>query len=170
MNILKHLKAADLLTIGNLSSGLLSIFLSIHAHFLSAAILMLAAMVFDFLDGRVAHLLKQQNTFGKQIDSLADIVSFGVAPAVLFAALSQPGIITTAVLVFFVACGMLRLARYNVSKADGFEGVPITNNGWIFPALYFLYLEVPQTLLAWPVIYLVMGFLMISSIKIPRVV
>jgi CDP-diacylglycerol--serine O-phosphatidyltransferase len=141
-----------------------------HHAYQAAAILMLTAIVFDFLDGKIARLLRQQNEFGKQIDSLADIVSFGVAPAVFYAALVPLTILTTAILVFFVACGVLRLARYNVSQTKGFRGIPITNNGWIFPLLYFLSLGFPSTLYVWPAVYLVVGFLMISNIRIPRVI
>jgi CDP-diacylglycerol---serine O-phosphatidyltransferase len=70
---------------------------------------------------------------------------------------------------FFVACGMLRLARYNISEGTGFEGVPITVNGVIFPILFVLFSTFPESLKYWPTIFLIQGFLMISSFKIARI-
>ena len=96
--------------------------------------LVLAALVFDVLDGRVARWRQQSSTLGRELDSLADIISFGVAPAVIAYGCGMQGLYDRIVLVYFVACGVSRLARFNVTAealSDGgdkvkyFEGTPI---------------------------------------------
>lgn len=169
MTILKLLKLADLFTIANLCSGLLSVFFAIRGLATAAALSLLLAVLFDWLDGKVAGLLKQKNLFGKQLDSLSDLVSFGVAPAVLYFTLSSRSVYIILALLFFVVCGMLRLARYNISKQKGFQGVPVTANGLVFPFFLFLSFIFPQTLQYWPLLFVIMGFLMVSSFRIKRV-
>ena len=99
---------------------------------------------------------------------MSDLVSFGVAPALLFYSLSSPGILGIIVALFFVACGMLRLARYNISEEAGFEGLPITVNGVLFPLLFLLFSSFPESLNYWPIIFLIQSVLMISTFKISR--
>src|SRR6478672_1723116 len=103
-------------------------------HFFIAAALMPAAFVFDVLDGRIARWRHQHSALGRELDSLADIVSFGVAPAALGFAAGMRGGWDVAALVYFVCCGVSRLARFNVTaeslagsagKVDYFEGTPI---------------------------------------------
>ena len=134
-----------------------------------SALLLFLAVVFDVLDGKIAGLLHQKNLFGKQIDSLSELVSFGVAPALLFYSLGSPGVAGILAALFFAACGMLRLARYNISEEAGFEGVPITVNGVLFPVLFLLFGSVPESLDYWPIIFLIQGFLMISTVKMSRI-
>ncbi|MFH1510197.1 MAG: CDP-diacylglycerol--serine O-phosphatidyltransferase [Candidatus Woesearchaeota archaeon] len=167
MRIYKFVKVADFFTIGNLCCGVLSVLLAYRLPHASA-LLILAAALFDHFDGKVARLLKQQNEFGKQLDSLADVVSFGVAPAVLYSALASQSWIGTVLLLTFVTCGMLRLARYNVCKRKGFEGVPITVNGLLFPGLYLLFLFFPKSLACWQFAFALMSVLMVSSIRLRR--
>jgi CDP-diacylglycerol--serine O-phosphatidyltransferase len=169
MKILSLMKIADIFTVGNLCCGVLSILFAIDGSFYLSALLLFLAVIFDVLDGKIAGLLHQKNLFGKQIDSMSDLVSFGVAPALLFYSLSSPGILGIAVALFFVACGMLRLARYNISEGTGFEGVPITVNGVLFPVLFLLFNSFPQSLSYWPMVFLIQGFLMISTFKIARI-
>jgi len=168
MQILSLMKLADIFTVGNLCCGVLSILLAIDGYFDLSALLLFLAVVFDVLDGKIAGLLHQKNFFGKQIDSMSDLVSFGVAPALLYYSMSSPGALGIAVSLFFVACGMLRLARYNISEGPGFEGVPITVNGVLFPLLFLLVSGFPESLKYWPIIFLIQGFLMISTFKISR--
>ena len=168
MNMLSLMKIADIFTVGNLCCGVLSIFLANDGLFDLSALLLFLAVVFDVLDGKIAGLMHQKNLFGKQIDSMSDLVSFGVAPALLFYSLSSPGILGIIVALFFVACGMLRLARYNISEEAGFEGVPITVNGVLFPLLFLLFSTVPESLNYWPIIFLIQSVLMISTFKISR--
>ena len=90
--------------------------------------------MFDVLDGRVARWRQQSSTLGRELDSLADVISFGVAPAVIAYGCGMQGLYDRIVLVYFVACGVSRLARFNVTaeamseggdKVKYFEGTPI---------------------------------------------
>jgi len=168
MNMLSLMNIADIFTLGNLCCGVLSIFLAIDGLFDLSALLLFLAVAFDVLDGKIAGLMHQKNLFGKQIDSMSDLVSFGVAPALLFYSLSSPGILGIIVALFFVACGMLRLARYNISEEAGFEGIPITVNGVLFPLLFLLFSRFPESFNYWPIVFLIQSVLMISTFKISR--
>lgn len=169
MNILRTVKVADIFTAGNLVCGVLAIFAASNVQFNLAASMILLALVMDTLDGKVAKLMHQTNAFGKQLDSLADLTSFGVAPAAFYYSLREPGIGILLILILFTVCGMLRLARYNISNGEGFEGVPITVNGFIFPLLYFIYVLHPTTLVIWPAAFATMSVLMVSSLKVKRI-
>jgi CDP-diacylglycerol---serine O-phosphatidyltransferase len=118
----------NLLTTGNLFSGLASILFIFEDNYGAAAIAILVAIVFDVLDGTSARLMKSTSDFGLQYDSLGDVVSFGVAPGFLMYswALNTPNMLGAAVMFAFVACGALRLARYNVLATTGGEGKPFT--------------------------------------------
>src|SRR6188472_1482754 len=134
---------ADFLTIGNASCGTISIFLCLDylatgtPRFLwTAFILLPTALVFDVLDGYVARLDKRrQSVLGADLDSLADVISFGVAPAVLGFTLGLRGGWDMLILTYFVVCGVSRLARFNVTaaalsdaatgKVKYFQGTPI---------------------------------------------
>jgi CDP-diacylglycerol---serine O-phosphatidyltransferase len=134
---------ADLLTIGNASCGTIAIFLCLdylatgNSRFLwTAFILLPTALVCDVLDGYVARLdKKRQSVLGADLDSLADVISFGVAPAVLGFTLGMRGGWDMLILTYFVVCGVSRLARFNVTasaladettgKVKYFEGTPI---------------------------------------------
>jgi CDP-diacylglycerol---serine O-phosphatidyltransferase len=104
------------------------------AHFLAAALLTVAALIFDVLDGRVARWRQQHSALGRELDSLADVISFGVAPAALGFAAGLQGGWDWVALAYFVCCGVSRLARFNVTaealsagsgKVSYFEGTPI---------------------------------------------
>lgn len=156
----------------------------------SAAIL--AALVFDVLDGRVARWRQTSSAMGRELDSLADVISFGVAPAVLAYACGMQGFLDHVVLAYFVACGVSRLARYNVTaeelsggtdKVTHFEGTPIPTSivlvGVLALAAYFgnigdrLWLgeiELGGFRLHWlALLYAASGSLMISRIRIPKI-
>lgn len=121
----------NLFTTGNLFSGFYSIIAVFNADFFRAAIAILVAMIFDCLDGRSARLTKSTSRFGTEYDSLADLVSFGVAPGLLIYswALSHYGRWGWLAGFLFVVCGALRLARFNVQAPSGdgryFLGLPI---------------------------------------------
>jgi CDP-diacylglycerol--serine O-phosphatidyltransferase len=106
----------SLLTSGNLFCGFFAMLLSMHGHYSEAALAIYVAMIMDLLDGRVARLMKATSQFGVEFDSLADVVSFCVAPAFLVYsfALSQLGRPAWFGAFLFVICGALRLARFNV--------------------------------------------------------
>jgi CDP-diacylglycerol--serine O-phosphatidyltransferase len=102
--------------------------------FLWAAALAPAAFIFDVFDGRIARWRQTQSALGRELDSLADVISFGVAPAALGFAAGLNGGWDCAILIYFVCCGVSRLARYNVTaeslseganKVKYFEGTPI---------------------------------------------
>lgn len=169
MQILSLMKLADVFTVGNLCCGVLSVLFAIDGHYELSASMLFLAVIFDVLDGKIAGLMHQKNLFGKQIDSMSDLVSFGVAPALLYYAMSSPGALGIAVALFFVVCGMLRLARYNISEDSGFVGVPITVNGVLFPVLFLLFSIIPDSLNYWPIVFLIQGCLMISTLKISRI-
>jgi CDP-diacylglycerol--serine O-phosphatidyltransferase len=117
-------------TAGNLFCGFLAIYFATVKQFETASWLILIAMVFDIMDGRVARLTKGTSEFGAEFDSIADVVSFGVAPAILILYAFFPGEDVflqgmTAAFVYLL-CGALRLARFNVSSAsENFSGIPI---------------------------------------------
>lgn len=141
----------NLITLSSIFCGFYSIVTSARAeglaasattereeHVFSAALLIVFAMLFDMLDGRVARMTKTQSAFGLQIDSLADIVSFGAAPALLVYewTLKQLGLVGLIVSFCFVACGAIRLARFNVlSMGEG--GKPTK------PSKYIVGLPIP---------------------------
>lgn len=106
-----------------------------HIHF--ACSLVLAALVFDVLDGRIARWRQKTSILGRELDSLADVISFGVAPAVIAYGCGMQGLYDRIVLGYFVACGVSRLARFNVTaeelssgtgKVKHFEGTPIPSS------------------------------------------
>src|SRR5919108_2935299 len=143
LSMLRSYTAADLLTIGNAACGTIAIFLCLdyvasgERRFLwSAFVLLPAALVCDVLDGYVARLDRgRQSRLGADLDSLADVISFGVAPAILGFTLGLRGGWDMLCLTYFVVCGVSRLARFNVTatvladaetgKVKYFEGTPI---------------------------------------------
>jgi CDP-diacylglycerol--serine O-phosphatidyltransferase len=140
-SMLRGFHLADFFTLGNAACGVGAVFLAMlymssqsESHFFAAAALAPAAFIFDVLDGRVARARHQHSPLGRELDSLSDVISFGVAPAALAFAAGMQGGWDTAALIYFVCCGVSRLARYNVtaeslSGASGkvayFEGTPI---------------------------------------------
>jgi CDP-diacylglycerol--serine O-phosphatidyltransferase len=140
-SMLRGFHLADFFTLGNAACGVGAVLLAMlfmasgaSAHFLAAAALAPAAFIFDVLDGRIARARHQHSALGRELDSLSDVISFGVAPAVLGFAAGMQGGWDAAALVYFVCCGVSRLARYNVTaeeladtagKVKYFEGTPI---------------------------------------------
>ena len=140
-SMIREFHLADFFTLGNAACGVGAIFLAMAyvaapstAHFLAAAALLPLAFVFDVFDGRIARWRQTQSALGRELDSLADIISFGVAPAALAFAAGMRGGWDAIVLIYFVCCGVSRLARYNVTaealsegadKVKYFEGTPI---------------------------------------------
>ncbi|WP_405293290.1 archaetidylserine synthase [Methanobrevibacter sp.] len=167
---------SDIISLLNMSSGFLSIISSINHNFELAAILMLVAIMFDSVDGWVARKINRQDDlgFGKNIDSLSDIVSFGVAPAVfIFTCINTtPGIFQTIVILVslcIVVCGVLRLTRYNViaGKIDtsDFIGFPIPAISFAVATFYLSGLFHPYIAL---ILSVIISLLMISNIRYPK--
>jgi CDP-diacylglycerol--serine O-phosphatidyltransferase len=143
-SMLRDYRAADLITLANAGAGMAAV-LVMMSYLITAEdwrvylalALVPVALVLDIADGRVARRHGEYSPFGQELDSLADIVSFGVAPAVLGYGLGLRSGLDIIILIFFVACGISRLARYNVtasqlSDASGkvkyFEGTPIPSS------------------------------------------
>jgi CDP-diacylglycerol--serine O-phosphatidyltransferase len=112
----------SLLTAGNMVCGLLSIQRTFEGKYDEAAWLVLLAIVFDGLDGKIAKLAKAVSLFGINFDSLADLTSFGIAPAVLMYNLPYPSQARLPIFIIFSLCSALRLARYNVQAAQEMRG------------------------------------------------
>jgi CDP-diacylglycerol--serine O-phosphatidyltransferase len=140
-SMVREFHLADFFTLANAACGVGGVFLAMRfmqshalADFLWAVALAPAALVFDVLDGRIARWRHQHSILGRELDSLADVISFGVAPAALGFAAGLDGGYDVAILIYFVCCGVSRLARYNVTaeslsggggKVAYFEGTPI---------------------------------------------
>lgn len=159
----------SLFTLGNLLFGLLALVLALDQEYIQGGIMVLLAGVMDYLDGKVARKLNVSSDFGKELDSLSDLVSFGVAPAILAYTiqLSDWGYWGLVISFVFVICGALRLARFNVTKfSGGFMGVPITVAGTIVALLIIYSGKLPIVVL--PTAMLLLSLLMISKVKIPK--
>jgi len=165
----------NLFTTGNLFCGFWAIISVFQERFFYAAIAILMASVFDVLDGKVARLSGATSKFGIQYDSLADLVSFGIAPAVLaFSwALRPYGRFGWLAAFLFVVCGALRLARFNVQASAAevkyFKGLPIPAAASMIALTILLYLRLIETGLVKDIVILVMiyilAFLMVSNIR-----
>jgi len=141
-SMIRSFSAADWITVGNACCGMGAVFAAMSYlqppsgewHLLLACALVALALVFDALDGKVARWRHAASPLGRELDSLADVISFGVAPAVIAYAAGMQGLWDRVVLIYFVACGVSRLARYNVTagrlageggKVRYYEGTPI---------------------------------------------
>ncbi len=139
--LFRTFSAADFITLGNAACGTASLFAcllyldeGVDSYLHLAFWLLPLALVLDLADGMVARKLNRQSPWGGDLDSLADTVSFGVAPAALAFTLGMRGIWDALILVTFVSCGISRLARFNVTaseltgdegKVTHYEGTPI---------------------------------------------
>lgn len=161
----------NMFTIGNLFLGVIAIIMAFNDEPNTAALLVIIAMLLDGLDGRVARALNAQSEFGKELDSLSDVISFGVAPAfIMYQAAFQdvnPAMawIVTAI---FPICGALRLARFNVIAGipGYFIGLPIPAAGGVLATLALFNSELHFSLLL--ISTLALSFLMISNMKYPN--
>ena len=200
LSMLRSYTPADLLTLANASCGTLSVFACLSyiagdrsRQIWAAFALPVAALALDIADGYVARLAaRRQSTIGADLDSLADIVSFGVAPAVLGYTLGLRGLWDVALLTYFVCCGISRLARFNATaaaltnaatgKVRYFEGTPIPTSillvmimavlfqlgltGERFPGGHVELLN--RGFHPFSVLFGISGSLMISTIRIPK--
>jgi CDP-diacylglycerol--serine O-phosphatidyltransferase len=159
----------NLLTSLNLFAGILAIMLTITSHVYWAAGLIWGAILFDGADGRVARRLNVASDFGKELDSLADLVSFGVAPTMLlyFMAFSHYGWWIYPVIGLFPVAGALRLARFNVQDIKGyFVGLPIPAAGGLLTLLALFSQVLPEIILIMGLLCL--SGLMVSTIRVPK--
>jgi CDP-diacylglycerol--serine O-phosphatidyltransferase len=187
---------ASAMTLGNLYCGMLSIFASIGGEHEKAAYLILGGIVFDMFDGFVARLTKSNSEFGKELDSLCDVVTFGLAPAVLVFVMYLPaswqgplspqaesliGKTGSYFGIVFGICAALRLARYNTfqsTRHDSFTGLPSPAAGGTVASFVLLLQYFENTLeassrgaIAWYALgplAVLLAFLMVSTVRYPR--
>lgn len=175
-NIQNFLAISDLVSLLNMSFGFLSIICSINHNFELAAILMIIAIMFDSVDGWVARKTNRNDTlgFGKNIDSLSDIISFGAAPAVfIYTSINTTSILLQSIVILvsllIVVCGVLRLTRYNVIadhiNINGFVGFPIPGMSLVVATYYLSGLY--NTYIAL-ILSIIVSLLMISNVKYPK--
>jgi CDP-diacylglycerol---serine O-phosphatidyltransferase len=192
-SMIRSFHLADLFTIANGFCGVGALFAAMwylttsdRRYLYVAALLVPVALVFDVLDGRIARWRHATSPMGREMDSLADVISFGVAPAGIAFAAGLTSVLDQLVLMYFVGCGLSRLARFNVTaealggatgKVRYFEGTPIPTSvvplgllmlafqqGALFP-VRILGAEVHLVVL----IFLLSGSLMISkTLKVPK--
>ena len=192
-SMIRDFHLADFFTLANGGCGIAAIFLALNFaqqqsrnSIFFAGGLIVAALVFDVIDGRVARAQNRASPLGRELDSLADVVSFGVAPAAIAFSIGLNTWIDSAVLIFFALCGLSRLARYNVTaealgaiqrKVTHFEGTPIPTS--VVPLGILLALFEWNNLLPaaspdypyhWSVVpFAISGCLMISrTLRIPK--
>jgi CDP-diacylglycerol--serine O-phosphatidyltransferase len=196
--MIRELHLADFFTLANAACGMASVFLAMAfmasgspTHFFAAAAMAPAALFFDVLDGRVARWRHEHSTLGRELDSLADVISFGVGPATLGFAAGLRGGWDLVALIYFVCCGVSRLARFNVTaetlsqgqeKVAFFEGTPIPTSvlltavlaycGWqerIGEAIYWGAWHIGPTLHPISLLFVLSGTLMISkTLRLPK--
>ena len=166
----------SLFTTGNVFCGFYAFIAVFNDMFYTAAWAIVFAIIFDVLDGRVARLTNTTSEFGEQYDSLADIISFGMAPAFLaYAWVLKPyGRLGWMAAFLFLLCGALRLTRFNISQPDvksqHFVGLPIPGAAAVIASIIIAFEDIFTTKLS-PVIMVVvvylLAFLMVSNIKYP---
>ncbi len=196
--MIREFHLSDWFTLGNAACGVGALFSMMSyldtdavLHVYIAGVLLLIALVFDILDGRIARWRQKSSEMGRELDSLADVISFGVAPAMIAFGCGMRGLYDRIVLGYFVVCGVSRLARYNITtvalseggdKVRYFEGTPIptslllvcmlmvaASGGALREELWFGELRVAGfTLHPLVVLYAISGSLMISRIRIPK--
>ena len=164
----------NVITTGALFAGFFAIVAAMNGQFIAAAIAILVAMILDAADGRVARLMHTESEFGAQYDSLSDVVSFGVAPALLVfewgvGLLQQVGWVVTFI---YMACAALRLARFNTTgDSRSFTGLPspmaaglIASAVWIWTDFFTVDPSI-GSVLAMALLVLVVGLLMVSNFE-----
>lgn len=196
--MIREFRFADWFTLGNAVCGTSAVFAAMTylqtaeiTRIYAASALILAAFVFDVLDGRIARWRQTSSAMGRELDSLADVISFGVAPAALAYACGMQGFFDAVILAYFVACGVSRLARYNVTAEDmsaaagkvtHFEGTPIPTSillvgvlaaaaalGAVGARLWLGTVELAGfTLHPLTLAFALSGSLMISRLRIPK--
>jgi CDP-diacylglycerol---serine O-phosphatidyltransferase len=197
-SMIREFHLADWFTLGNAVCGVAALFATMSYlqtqdvwHLLLACALVPAALLFDVLDGRIARWRQAASSLGRELDSLADVISFGVVPAAIAYAAGLQGGWDRVILVFFVACGVSRLARYNVTaeklsegsdKVAYFEGTPIPTSIVLVGLLAYATQQGALGAQIWggridiaglglhplSLLFLVSGSLMVSRIRIPK--
>ena len=198
-SMIRSFVLADFLTLGNGFCGSGAVLAAMQylvtdedRWLVLALVLLPIALVFDFADGRVARWRRRQSMLGADLDSLADVISFGLAPAALGFAVGLRGALDVAILLYFVACGISRLARFNATadaladdsgKVKYFEGTPIPSSVLIVILLAVLHVMDRLGSNIWlgewtlgglvlhplALIFAISGSAMISTIRVPKI-
>ena len=170
----------NLFTFGNLACGVLSLMMTIQQDYKLACVFILIAGFIDRYDGRVARFLNVSSDLGKELDSLADLVSFGVAPSILVCYVynfTSLGLIGYLLVIIFPVAGAYRLARYNATTFDGvFMGIPIPVAGAFLAFYSLIYLSYKPIEVSFSSgsglvlgLLLILSFLMVSKFRIKKV-
>jgi len=183
--------APSLFTLGNMACGFYALLASVQGEFVSSATAIVVGMVFDALDGRVARLVHGESSFGVEFDSMADFLTFGVAPAHMMYAfiLKDYGAWGYPIAFAYALCGGLRLARFNATAHSGagskahFTGLPIPGGAGFLASFVLLYQiieegrpahtwnllmkQIPSLYGLAPLMVLGLAFLMVSTIPYP---
>jgi len=199
LSMIRGFHLADWFTLGNAACGVGALFSVMSylqnpevLHLYFACGLIVLAFIFDVLDGNIARWRQQTSLLGRELDSLADVISFGVAPAAIAYGIGMDGLWDRVILIYFVVCGVSRLARYNITaetlaqgsdKVKYFEGTPIPSslalvlviaiaavNGAIGDQLWFGVIHIgPWQLHPLVLLFALSGSLMISrTLHIPK--
>ena len=162
----------NIITLTNLSFGVLSILAVYDGDYVAGAVLIMLAAFIDRYDGKAARYFNTACELGKSLDSLSDLISFGVAPGILMFVKfnsQNTGILPLMILLAYVVCGAYRLARYNVTEFDGFfMGVPITVAGFMIAAFSLWAPCNLTTEIISNVITVLLAFLMVSKFKLQK--
>jgi CDP-diacylglycerol--serine O-phosphatidyltransferase len=163
------------LTLCGMFAGFFAILSAINGNFLNAAWAIVVANIFDGLDGWIARLTNTTTRFGIELDSLSDLVAFGVAPSIMMYkwSLVHFGRLGWAVAFLFVACGALRLARFNVQTgapgSKAFKGMPIPAAATVLASVVIFYYEfwtgMPEKSVLYPVLTILLSLLMVSTLR-----
>lgn len=160
----------SMFSLGNLFFGFLAILGTLDGSYKLAAGWIILAVLLDSMDGKVARKLDASSDFGRELDSLCDVVSFGVAPAILTYQVfleGHLGYLGVFIAAFFALSGAVRLARFNVMNiSTHFIGVPITFAGGFMSLLILFHNRIPWFI--FPIAMVVLGVLMVSTFKVPK--
>ncbi|MBX5436884.1 MAG: CDP-diacylglycerol--serine O-phosphatidyltransferase [Alicyclobacillaceae bacterium] len=162
----------SLLTVANLVIGVFALVWTYQGDTERAALLVVCGMVLDGLDGRAARWLRAESVFGKELDSLSDLVTFGVAPALIMynSVLQHEGWLGVCLTALFPCCGALRLARFNAQQRPShyFVGLPITAAGGILATMSLCGDLLSPAQLVLPAGMLILSLLMVSRARYPN--
>jgi len=192
-SMIRNFHLADFFTIANGFCGIAAVFEAMkflatqdRVHLYVAALLIPLALVFDVLDGRIARWRHKASPMGRELDSLADVISFNVAPAGIAFAAGLDTVLDQIILMYFVGCGVSRLARYNITaealaaatgKVSYFEGTPVPTSLIPLGLLMLAFRQDALFPVRWlgvsfhlvTLLFLLSGSLMISkTLKIPK--
>ncbi|MBO4452896.1 MAG: CDP-alcohol phosphatidyltransferase family protein [Clostridia bacterium] len=179
--IIGYYSLANTVTLGGLISAVLACFLAGHGHFGWALGLFFLACVCDLFDGRIARSRpmndEKRKLFGIQLDSICDMVSFGVTPCFIAYSMGFNGIVDIAVYLLFVACGAIRLSFFNTlalanpgKPTKYYRGLPIPVNCFFFTLIVLLSTFLPEAVNGWifPIFFVIFGLAFIVNIKIKK--